>query len=479
MDKHTKINNVAGLPQVDTLRAALEKTQNAAVRDQIASLFDDSTFVEIGTYTKRAFSEFVSNERTEEFEGVICGYGAIDGKLVFAFAEDPERMNGAIDDRHAKKIVSLYNLAIKNASPVIGIFNSSGADIFEGVSALSAYGRVIKAVSEASGIIPQIAYVAGKCIGTAATVASMFDLVVKADDAVFYVNSPALTGADGAQDSVLAYSADKSDCARYIRSLVSFLPDNASTGVIAEECADDYNRMLGDIDFSGDAVSAISSISDNGMSIPVGGSYAPSVTTAFSTVGGVRCGIIATSYSVNEGRLTPAAARKVARFVSLCDAFSIPIVTLVDSAGTDITPENEKAPFAADLAKLAFAYAKSTAPKVTVVLGHAIGASYILLGSKALGADITYALDVSEIGALPAESGVAFAWDKYITTDKTRAELVSEWRSTVASPVAAASTGEIDDIISTSELRARICSALLMLCDKGSIPFRRHEILPL
>ena len=164
--------------------------------------------------------------------------------------------------------------------------------------------------------------------------------------------------------------------------------------------------------------------------------------------------------------------------IAFCDSFSIPVVTLVDSLGLAIDKVNEDL-FAPELAKLAMAYATSTNPKVTVILGHAIGASFVLLGSKALGADLVYATDASEIGALNAESGVAFAWDKYITLEKTRAELIDEWKSSGSSPAVAAASGEIDDIISINELRARICSALLMLSAKGTATISRRKVLPL
>ena len=154
-------------------------------------------------------------------------------------------------------------------------------------------------------------------------------------------------------------------------------------------------------------------------------------------------------------------------------------MTLVDSLGLEIDSDNEKTYFAPELAKLAYAYSTATVPMVTVILGHAIGAAFVLLGSKALGADIVYALNNSEIGALNASSGVAFAWDSYITLEKTRQDLVEEWKNTVSSPATAAASGEIDDIITTNELRARICSALLMLAAKGSADISRRKILPL
>ena len=478
LDKYTKTNFCA-LPTAAELRSALAESQSSEVRAQLALLFDEDTFIETSAFAKRGFSDFISTEKANEFEGVICGYGAIGGKLVFAFAEDSSRMGGAIDERHAKKITDLYNMALNNGAPVIGIFNSNGTDIFEGTVGLAAYGRIISAVNRASGVIPQIAFVTGKCIGTASAIASMFDVVVKADGAELYVSSPALTGEDTAQDSIVAFKSNVQQCALYIKSLIAFLPSNAAVGIQSSDvCTDNLNRKLGNVDFAGDAISEISAISDNGMFYELSRDYAPEASTVFSVIGGVKCGIVATSYSCNSGKLTAAAARKIARFVALCDSFSIPVVTLVDSLGLAIDKDNEHL-FAPELAKLAIAYASAKCPKITVICGHAIGASFVLLGSKSLGADLVYAIDDSEIGALNAESGVAFAWDRYITEDTTRESLIEKWKTSVSSPAYAAASGEIDDIISINELRARICSALLMLSSKGAYSTEIRKVLPL
>jgi acetyl-CoA carboxylase carboxyltransferase component len=478
LNKYKK-TEVCGLPTVEELRASLLAGENSAARERLALLFDDKTFVETGAYAKRSFSDFLSTEKANEFEGVICGYGAIDGKLVFAFAEDASRMGGVIDERHAKKIADLYKLACENGAPIIGIFDSNGTDIFEGTAGLSAYGKIMSCVTKASGVIPQIAFVAGKCIGTASAIAAMFDFIIKSSDAQFYVSSPMVTGLQNAQDSLLAYTGSEEQCAAYIRSLVSYIPDNASIGVVVNECTDNLNKKLGELDFSGEALSVISAVSDNSVFYEVAKDFASEVSTVFATVGGVKCGIVANSFSKNEGKLSVSIVRKITKFVNFCDAFSIPILTLVDSLGLDVCKENESSYFASELAKLAFAYSTSSVPKITVILGHAIGASFVLLGSKSLGADLVYATENSEIGALNAESGVAFAWDKYITLEKTRDELITEWKASVSSPAVAAASGEIDDIISINELRARICSALLMLSSKGTSSVSRRKILPL
>ena len=479
LDKYT--NSVfCQFPTVAELRTALEASEGSDVRKQITALFDENTFIETSAYTTRGYSEFLSTEKAREFEGVICGYGAIDGKLTFAFAEDAERMGGAIDERHAKKICDLYKMAIENGAPVIGIFNSNGVDIFEGTAGLAAYGRIMSAVSNASGIIPQIAYITGKCIGTCAAIASMLDIVVKERGASFYVSSPVLTEREGAQDAVISYSADFEQCARYIRSLISFLPQNSSVGIQKSEvCADNLNRKLGDVDLSESATTAISLICDNGIYNELSRDFAKVAVTAFTTIGGVKCGIVATSFDENQGRLTRDATKKISRFVNFCDSFSIPIVTLVDSLGLAIDGDNETN-FAPEIGRLAFAYASSRTPKVTVILGHAIGAAFVLLGSKSLGADIVYSLDSAEIGAMSATSGVAFAWEKHITEETTRESLIENWKSSVSSPTHAAESGEIDDIISTNEVRARICAALMMLSCKGAHSMvARRKVLPL
>ena len=479
MDKYTK-PEICGLPTADELRASLAASESSAVRGQLADLFDVASFVEIGAYVKRGFSDFVATEKSNEFEGVICGYGAIDGKLAFAFAEDASRMGGVIDERHAKKIADLYALAVKNGAPVIGIFNSNGTDIFAGTAGLAAYGKIMASVSAASGVIPQIAYVAGKCIGLTSAIAAMFDFTVKADGAELYVSSPALTGVENAQNSLVAFSGAANQCAGYIRNLISVLPMNSDSGIIVESCTDNLNRMLGELDFAGDARSVIATVADNGVFYEVSAEFAPVAVTAFATIGGVRAAIVANSFANNEGRLDVASARKISRFVNFCNSFSIPVVTLVDSNGLVIDKDNEMNFFAPELAKLASVYACAGVPKITVIIGHAIGASFVVLGSKALGADVVYSLDSSEIGALKADSGVAFAWGSKITEEVSRDQLIKEWREQVSSPLVAATSGEIDDIINVNELRIRITSSLLMLCAKGTAnASARRKVLPL
>ena len=447
-----------------------KESRNTGAWNVVVSLFDEGTFVETGALIARGSLD------EGGLAGVVTGYGAVDGKLTCAFLFDASRRKGAVDRKTADKIVSLYDLAKKNGAPVVGVFDSVGAGVFEGVSALAAYGRILKAVAGASGIVPQIALITGKCTGTLSAVAAMFDLALLAEGASLYVNDPALTGETNAQAPILSASCSLAEAAARVRSLISFLPPCAGCGVRVGECLDDLNRRLPSA-LPADAAAILSSVSDNGKTLPV--SEGGALLCSFAEVGGVRCGIVLSDKNKNEGKIDALSARAAARFVDLCDAYSLPVVTLVDCAGLAIEKDNEKAPFSTDLARLAFAYAGASVPTVTVVLGRAIGAGFALLGSRATGADVAYALEGAEIGALKSDAAVAFAFEKELAEGKTKEELEAAWKEKIASPEAAAAAGEIDDVIAPSELRCRVASALLMLSAKGTVDAPARSIRPL
>ncbi len=453
VNKVKKQKAVHALPTPDELRAALKKTTSSDAYQIIRALFDDNTFVETSAYVKRTFSPYAESDMDSEFEGVITGYGAIDGNLVCAFVQDASRMKGAIDANHAKKIESLYRLALTKSAPVIGVFASSGAMVQDGISSLSAYAKIMKIVTEASDEIPQIAYIYGNCIGTCAGIASCFDFVIANNDAKFYVNNPEIGGALAGNDCA-CYRGDHSQCLGYIRSLINYLPLSMEDTI---ETADDMNRRLGNIDWRGDANILLGQVCDGGQFLPLYTDTDDGVVVALSSVAGVRTGFVAVSHMKDNGKLNTSAIRKITEFLNICEAYHIPVVTLNDSQGisTEVTP--------LDIRDLAFAYAGLTVPAVTVICGHAIGAAYVLLGSKALGTDLVYSISDAEIGPMSAAASVAFCWNDQITTSTSREELEARWRETVSTPLQAASTGEIDDIIDVTELRAYIASALLML----------------
>lgn len=441
--------------------------------EKITALFDAGTFVEIGSFVRRS-------SKPEEYEGVVSGYGAIDGRLVFAFAQDSDRMKGAIDEVHARKIEKLYEMAIANGAPVVAMLDSAGALIFEGSAVLSSYGRMMKCVSEASGIIPQIAVVSGVCAGMSATAAAMYDFVVTVKDkSKFYVNAPSLTGEDASAEATAAngiaalVAENEDDAAAKVKELIALLPANNADGAVLEVNEDDLNRTVAVSGLAPDAL--LATLADCGKFTELYAAYAPEMTVGFAAFGGITSGVV---YA--HGDITAKGARKAAKFVTLCDSFNIPLVTLVDSEGVASEKGAEAAPFASELAKLAFAYTSSKNAKVTVVLGKAYGAAYTLMGSRSVGADVAFALEGAAISVLAPEAAVAFAWNDKITAEKSREDLEKEWKEKCASPVDAAEKGEIDDVIADEELRQRICAALGMLFSKAQTkPERKHVNMPL
>ncbi len=479
------VNNLKKTPSANELREMLaEQASNLSIKGRLtgqarmASIFDEGTFVEIGKYAKASANEFSNG--ANEFEGVLTGYGAIDGRLVFAFAQDFSRMKGAVGEMHAKKIAALYELAIKNSAPVIGVFDSAGAYVLEGVAALSGYGKIMKCVSKANGIIPQIAVVAGICAGSMATVASMFDFTVACEDnGELYVNPPFIMNKKengkelgsikaAGQCGLIDFAvADEASAFAKVRELLNYLPQNCADGIVYTMSNDEINRLTPEVETilanaGYDMKSVIASISDNAVFFERADMYAPEMLTGFITLNSMVVGVVANAPSVNGGRITANAAKKAAKHIAFCDNFDIPILTLVDTEGYDVSVESEKSPYSDALAELAYGYSVSDNAKVSVVLGNAFGAAYTLMCSKSLGADIAFAVDNAKISVMPTDSAVAFVNGGKVT-DEQRAE----WESTMASPVLAARNGDIDDIISCDELRMRVAAAFEMLSDKG------------
>ena len=445
---------------------------------KLESIFDAGTFVELGAYTKRQGSE-------TDFEGVLCGYGAVNGNLAFAFVQDSGRTKGAFGERHAKKIANMYALAIKNGAPVIGVFDSAGAVVYDGAAALAAYGKVMKCVSDASGIIPQIAVIDGICGGSSAVVASMFDFTVTIKDvSKLYVNSPFVLGNEvgtsdfAAQSGISSYNAkDEADAFAFARKLIELLPANNASGAFLEN-GDDMNRAIA---FDADNYKAeelAASLADNGAFVRVYADYVKNTVIGFASFGGITAGVVA-SNPENKGVLDIKSARAISKLVSFCDSFALPVVTLVDSEGLDVSLEAEGAAYASELAKLTYAYTSSENAKLTVVVGKAYGAAFTLLGSKSVGADMALALPNACISVLSPEASVAFVWNSKVG-EKSREDLEKEWKEKCASADEACNAGEIDDVVAPEELRARVCAALSMLASKAEgTPARRHANMPL
>ncbi len=445
---------------------------------KLALLFDAGSFVELGAYTKRP-------NAPDQFESVVCGYGAVEGALTFAFIQDSGRTRGAFGEQHAKKIANLYSLAVKNGAPVIGVFDSAGAVVYDGAGALAAYGSFMKTVADASGIIPQIAIVDGVCGGSSAVVASMFDLTVTVkDQSSLYVNAPFVVGKEAgtpdfaATNGLSAYTAESSEAAfAFARSLVRILPQNNADSTCVET-ADNLNRKLTFDPAAYTAEALCTELADNGTWVRLYEAYTDKAVLGLAVIGGVVTGVIA-SDPAKKGILDIRTARAASKLISFCDAFAIPVVTLVDSEGLDVSMDAESASYASELARLAMAYTTADNAKITVVIGKAYGAAFTLLGSKAVGADLAYALEDATVSVLSPEASVAFVWNDRVG-EKSREELEAEWKEAHASARVAADLGAIDDVIEAAELRKRICAGLMMLSAKAEgTPSRRHANMPL
>ncbi len=452
-------------------------------RERLERLFDAGTFSEIGAYVRRRRSEFDGTDEYD-FESVICGWGAVNGRLVYAFAQDTARSAGSVSEAHARKICETYRLAMENGAPIVGIFDSAGAVIPEGVRVLAGYGKIMKAASAASGVIPQIAVASGYVAGAAAVICGMFDLVIKTEDASLSVNPPFNTNTNGKADlGVTAISAvDGADAVGKVRDILNYFPSNNFEGTPEGISNDSLNRpvSLDAYESAHDAHELISAFADNAKFIELYSNYAPEIIGGVASVGGTSVGIVATNKAADGGVITAAGARKASRLVSLFDSFNIPVITLVDSVGFDSSISSETSPFASELAKLASAYAAASSSMITVIVGEAYGSTFTVLGSKALGADVVLALDTAKIAAMNASSAVAFMMNDQITSDVSRKDLERQWDESIATPVEAASSGEIDDIIASAELRARIGAAVYMLTSKSQTPAsRKHLTMPL
>lgn len=434
------------------------KDNNTVGRKRLAAFFDAGTFVELGAYVKRP--------GTDNAEGVICGYGALDGRLVFAFAQDSTGMKGALDGRHADKIVSTYEKALSVGAPIVGFFDCAGAVVFDGADALAGYGKLLAAASRASGAIPQIAVISGTCAGTMAAVASLFDLTVVIEGkSRLYVNSPSLVGEEVGSAAYAMTNGNAAICVESeeaafaaARGIVSYLPDCAEGGAPVADI-DDVNRACALADRVS-AAEALAALVDGGVMLPLFTGVAGSVGAGLAFVGGVSCVVLGI-----DGALTLAGVEKMIRLCDFADSFGLPVVSLVNCAGIDVDAAAEPR-MASALATLASVMANADNARVTVLVGDAIGAGFLFGGAMRLGADVVYALPAAEIATMTASSGVAFLWTDRITPEMTREALEDEWKREVACPENAAATGEIDDIIAPAELRARVIAALYMLADK-------------
>ena len=451
-------------------------------RERISKLFDQDSFVEIGALAG-----------TQKDAGtVVTGYGLVEDRPVYVYAQDFTVKSGAMNENQAKKIVRVMEMAAKTGSPVVSLCDSNGASLEEGVAALNAYASVMKETAALSGVVPQIALVLGPCAGAASFVPEMGDIVILSEKTgSMFVTGPQVVAARAGKDvssvdfggvtlgkggAAAIVAKDEDEAIAYARKVLSFLPSNNMEDAPLFD-ADDLNRRI-DIDSFVDAHDAIVRIADFNDYVELNRDYAGNIVTAFARIGGRAVGIVANNPVVNDGVLCGGACKKAARFIRLCDCFNLPVVTLVNTCGVKADEKNN-ASLMQEVAMLIFAYGESVSPKVSVLCGDAIGAAYAAMGSKANGADVVYAWPKAFVAPMDAEAAVRILKAQEIKDGADLNELIESYKAENGA-LNACENGVCDDVIDPASTRQMIAAALEVLLGKREVAYpRKHGNLPL
>ncbi len=471
-------------------------TENSASR-RIATLLDEGSFVEIGGAVTARSTTFNLQEKAAPSDGVITGYGVIDGNLVYVYSQDADVLGGALGEMHAKKIARIYDMAMKMGAPVIGLIDCAGLRLQEATDALEAFGSLYHKQALASGVIPQVTAIFGMCGGGLAVVPGLTDFTfMEEKEGKLFVNSPnALEGneiskcntASADYQSKTAGLVDgigaEAEILGQIRDLVCMLPANNEDDMSYEECTDDLNRICADIaNASEDTAIALAQIADNQILVETKKDYAKEMVTGFIRLNGMTVGVVANRSKVYNAEaeveaefdsvLTVDGCKKATDFVNFCDAFSIPVLTLTNVTGFAATVESEKN-MASAVAKLTYAFANATVPKVNVIVGKAFGSAYVSMNSKSIGADLVYAWPTAEIGMMDAKLAAQIM---YAEADaETLNEKAAEYKELQSSPNSAAARGYVDAIIEPADTRKYVIGAFEMLFTKREDrPAKKH-----
>lgn len=476
-------------------------TQTSASK-RIDALLDENSFVEIGRLISARATDFNMTEQETPADGVLTGYGTIEGNLVYVYSQDAAVLGGSVGEMHAKKIAALYGLAMKMGAPVIGLVDCAGLRLQEATDALDGFGRIYLEQTMASGVIPQITAVFGACGGGMAVSAALTDFTfMEEKKAKLFVNSPnALDGnytakCDTAsatfqsqQAGTVDYVGSEADILEQIRTLISILPANNEDDMSYDECMDDLNRLCPDLAAcGGDTGLMLSMISDDSFFMEMKAMYAPEMVTGFIRLNGSTVGCVANRTKVYtdgeetasyEPVLTVNGCTKAAEFVGFCDAFAIPILTLVDVKGYKADKHTERK-IAKAAARLTYAFADASVPKVTIVTGQAFGTAQLTMASKAIGTDLVYAWPDAVIGMMDGTAAAKIMYAKEIEAAEDSAALIAEkaaaYSKKQSSALAAAKRGYVDDIIEAPETRKRVIAAFEMLFTKREgRPDKKH-----
>lgn len=465
----------------------MSSTSNESSRTRIEALLDDNSFVEIGSLVRARNTDFNMTKKETPSDGVVTGYGLINGELVYVYSQDSTVLGGSVGEMHAKKIVKIYDMALKMGAPVIGLVDCTGLRLEESTDALNAFGEIYLKQSLASGVIPQITAIFGNCGGGLAVLSQLSDFVLMENKAKLFVNSPNVIDGNYTEkcDSAsvkfqseetgnVDYSGDEAEVLEKIRELVDLLPANCEDTFAFEECEDDLNRVCQGLDtLINDMPEFVQMVADDGRFFEIKKNYATDMVTGFIRLNGNTTGIIAN----NSDLLSAKGALKAAEFVNLCDAFSIPVVSFTNVTGYETTMCEEKK-LAKATAKLVYAFANATIPKINVITENAMGSAYVVMNSKGIGADMVYAWSSAKIGMMNSESAVKIMYADEISKGNANdiiADKSAQYEKLQLSVDSAASRGYVDTIINPEDTRKYLIGAVEMLLTKREErPTKKH-----
>lgn len=473
----------------------MSNTAQVSASKRIEALLDDNSFVEIGGLVTARNTDFNLGDNATPADGVITGYGVINGSLVYVYSQDATVLGGSIGEMHARKIANLYDLALKMGAPVIGLVDCAGLRLQEATDALNGFGQIYAKQVEASGVIPQITAVFGTCGGGMAVVPTLTDFTfMEEKSAKLFVNSPnALDGNytskldtasakfQSEEAGIVDVTGDETTVLEQIRQLVALLPAN-NEDTAEDECTDDLNRVSDTIaNAVGDTSIALTELADDNVFFEVKRNYAKDMVTGFIKLNGLTVGAVANRTVVYDedmketakfdAVLSPEGCEKAAEFVNFCDSFNIPVLTLTNVNGYKATVCAEKH-IAKAAAKLTYAFANATVPKVNVVIGEAFGSAYVAMNSKSIGADMTFAWDSASIGMMDASMAAKIM---YADKPEVISEKASEYAALQTSAVSAAKRGYVDSIIAPADTRKYVIGAFEMLYSKKEDrPSKKH-----
>ena len=475
----------------------MSTSAKVTARQRIENLLDDNSFVEIGAYVKARNTDFNIQAKDTPSDGVITGYGVINGGLVYVYSQDASVLGGSVGEMHAKKIASLYDMAMKTGSPVIGLIDSTGLRLQESVDGLNAFGQIYMKQSLASGVIPTVTAIFGNCGGGLSVVPALCDFAyIEESKGRMFVNTPdAIEGnrVEKCDTAAASFQSENNGCVdgigseddiiADIRALVSMLPLNNEGDVYTDSCEDDLNRACNSMaDMKADPRFLLSELSDDHVFFETKKDFAKNMVTGFVKLNGMTVGAVANCSTVYdaEGKkaeefalsLTAKGCNKAAEFVSFCDAFSIPVLTLTNVNGFKNCMCSEKK-LAKALARMTYAFSSATCPKVNLITGEAYGSAYVAMNSKSIGADMVYAYPDAKIGMMDSKIAAEIMYPG--ADAKEIDEKAADYEKLQSSVSSAAARGYVDLIIDPADTRKYLVGAFEMLYTKYvDAPEKKH-----